>query len=89
MFDVSKLTLGEVAKVEELSHLPITVMGDDERPKGLLTAAIAFVIKRRSSPEFTWNDALALTLDQANDIVGISDDQDVDGDELETVEDPT
>lgn len=76
MFDVKTLTLGEVAKVEELSQLPITVMGEDDRPKGLLTAALAFVIRRREDPTFTWGEALALTLDQANEVIGIKDDAD-------------
>ena len=76
MIDVNSLVLGEVAKVEELSGLSIGRLGEDEAPKGLMMAALAFVWKRRSEPAFTWNQALALTLDEANAILGIEDDED-------------
>jgi len=78
MFDVKKLTLGEVAKVEELSGQPITAFADDEMPKGKPMAALAFVVKRRQLladgqkvSEFTWNDACGLTFEQATEILGL------------------
>lgn len=70
MLDVNKLTLGEVAKVEELSGYPISAIGDDDKPKGLALAALAFVAKRRQDPKFSWNDAQGLTFDEANEILG-------------------
>lgn len=69
--DINRLTLGEVAKVEELSGMPISAIGDDERPKGNALAALAFVAKRREDPKFTWNQAQGLTLDEAQDILGM------------------
>lgn len=76
MIDINSLTLGEVAKVEDLSGLPISAFGNEDKPKGLALAALAFVWKRRSEPTFTWNDAQGLTLDDANTILGIEDDED-------------
>ena len=71
MLDVNKLTLGEVAKIEELSGMPITEIGDDDKPKGLALAALAFVAKRRQDPKYSWNDAQSLNFDEANEILGL------------------
>lgn len=79
-FEANKLVLGEVAKVEDLSGQSISVLGKEEAPKGLLLAAIAFVWKKRSQPDFTWNDALGLTLDEANDILGLTADEEEEAD---------
>lgn len=70
--DVSQLTLGEVAKVEELSGLSISAIADDDKPKGLALAALAFVARRRVEPGFAWNDALDLTFADAQQILGLS-----------------
>lgn len=74
--DISKLTLGEVAKVEELSGQSLRGMGDEAQPMGKMLAALAFVTTRRTNPKYTWNDALGLTIDEANAAVGITDDDD-------------
>lgn len=71
MFDINRLTLGEVAKIEELSGMPISEIGNDDKPKGLALAALAFVAKRRQDPKFSWNDAQSLTFDEANEILGL------------------
>lgn len=67
--DINRLTLGEVAKIEELSQMPISTIGNDDAPKGLVLAAMAFVAKRRVDPKFTWNDAQGLTFDEAQAII--------------------
>ena len=48
--NINSLTLGEVAKVEELSGLPFSSIAEDDKPKGLALAALAFVAKRRVDP---------------------------------------
>lgn len=74
MFDVSKLTLGEIAKFEDLSNMSINMLEKDEAPKGRALAALAFVVKRRTGdPKFTWAEAQDLTIDQANKIIGFTD----------------
>lgn len=74
--DISRLTLGEVAKIEELSGQPISRLGEEDAPKGAVLAALAFVAKRRENPKFTWNDAQALTFDEANAILNLTSDDD-------------
>lgn len=74
MIDINRLTLGEVAKIEELSGQPISAIGDEDKPKGLALAALAFVAKRREDPKFTWNAAQELTFDEANKILGFGQD---------------
>lgn len=73
---INSLTLGEVAKVEELSGQPISAVGDEDSPKGLALAALSFVFKRREDPKFTWNAAQSLTLVEAQEILGIADQED-------------
>ena len=75
MIDINKLTVGEIAKVEELSNQGITAIVDDASPKGLTMAALAFVVKRRENGEVKWNDALALTFEEANAILGLGQDE--------------
>lgn len=72
MIDLSKLTLGEVAKIEELSGQSIGAIGDETAPKGLALAALAFIAKRREDPTYKWNAAQELTLDDANEILGLN-----------------
>lgn len=79
--DVNKLTLGEVAKVEELSGQSLRGFGDDTQPMGKMLAALAFVVMRRTDPKFTWNDALGLSIDEAQAAVGFTGDDEVTGDE--------
>ncbi|MBB1482491.1 hypothetical protein H5392_01290 [Tessaracoccus sp. MC1865] len=70
MIDINRLTLGEVAKIEELSGQPISAIGNDDAPKGLALAALAFVAKRREDANFSWNAAQNLTFDEAQGILG-------------------
>lgn len=75
MIDISTLTLGEVARIEDLSGMPISAIADDDRPKGLALAALAFIVKRRTgTPEFSWNQAQALTFTEVNDLLGLDED---------------
>ena len=68
---INKLTLGDVAAVEELSGQSIGAMGDEDAPKGKLLAALAFVTKRKSDKNFTFADALDLTMDEVTEIIGL------------------
>lgn len=83
MLDLESLTLGEVAAIEELSGQGINAIADDDRPKGKALAALVMVIKRREGePTFTFNQALAVPLSEANALVGGDDDENgEDGDE--------
>ena len=72
--DVTSLTLGEIAKVEEMSGLPIAALGDPEKPKGKLLVALAYVIKKRENPKFTQLEAEALTMADIEGIIGTVED---------------
>lgn len=76
MIDINTLTVGEIAKIEELSGQAITAMGNDDAPKGLMLAALAMIAKRRQDPAFTWNQAQTLTFSEANALIGLSQDDD-------------
>lgn len=67
----SNITLGEMAKIEELSGQPISDLGAEGKPQGNLMAAMACVFKQRDDRKFTMNQALALTFDELNDILGL------------------
>lgn len=71
MIDYNSLTMGEIAKIEELSGQPFTALEDDSLPKGNALAALAFVVKRREEKGFTWNQAQELTLTDVTDLLGL------------------
>jgi len=62
--NVNELTLGDVAEVEELSGQPLAALGDANAPKGKLMIAIAWIIKRKEDPKFTYEHAKRLTMDE-------------------------
>lgn len=62
--DIKNLTLGEIAKVEELSGMPLAALAEEDKPKGKLLASLALVIKRREDPKFTLEQANNLTMSE-------------------------
>lgn len=68
---IQSLTLGEVAKVEALSGQSVRQFQSDQAPMGKSLAALAFVFRRREQPDFTFDQALELTLDQAMQALGV------------------
>ena len=49
------LTIGEMAKIEELSGLSVAQFDDNDKPRGLFMAAMAFVVKKREEPKLTFD----------------------------------
>lgn len=81
MIDLSNLTLGEVAMIEDLSGRSISDIGAEDAPKGKALAAIAMIVKRRTGhPTFSWNHAQALTLTEANELLGADEEDDEESD---------
>ena len=64
--DITNLTLGEVATVEELSGRSLSTLGDESAPKGKLMAALAYVITKRDDPKYTMRQAEGLTMEDVN-----------------------
>lgn len=82
MIDLNTLTLGEIDRIETLGGCSIDMISTDTQPKGKPLAALAFVVKRRNElaagdkPRFTFNDAMALTMVEANTLIGLDQDDD-------------
>jgi hypothetical protein len=90
MIDINSLTLGEVAKIEELAGVSISSFSNDDAPQGKMLAAIVFVSKRRDLMRqglplsgFTWNDALGMQMDEVSDYLDPDSAQDTDEDDPE------
>jgi hypothetical protein len=64
--DHNTLTLGEVTIIEELSGLTLQSLGDPNAPKGKIMAALAYVVKKREDPKYTFAMAEQLTSEEAN-----------------------
>lgn len=88
-FNFDQLTLGEVAAIEDLSGVAISSLSD-QTPQGKFLAALTMVAKRRSGePAFTFNQALAMSMTEAQSFLGLDEDDDEDADDEagEAVED--
>lgn len=73
-FDFEQLTLGEVATIEDLSGFGIGAL-DQGTPQGKFLAAIYMVVQRRSGdPTFTFNQALAVPMVEAQKALGFTGD---------------
>jgi hypothetical protein len=74
-FDVNSLTLGEVAEIENLSGYAIGLMSDPSTPSAGMLTAVAYVIKKRGNPKYTYAMASTLTMGEVLELVG-EDDED-------------
>jgi hypothetical protein len=64
---VDILTLGELATAEELSGTSINALSNPSAPMVPLLIALACVVKRRTEPGYSLNQAEALTGSQLNE----------------------
>lgn len=72
-FDFDTLTLGEVATIEDLSGFGIASLNEGT-PQGKFLAALVMVFKRRNGePTFTFNQALAVPMLEAQTLLGLDD----------------
>jgi hypothetical protein len=60
--DISDLSIAEIVEIEDRTGLPLDAMGQDDKPKGRMLQALAFIVKRRDNPDFTWEMAGALKI---------------------------
>lgn len=74
MSKISKLTLGEIAWVERFTNSPIDKIGDTFNAPTLI--ALVTVYKKREDPNFTAQDAETWTADEANEFLGLNEDED-------------
>ena len=64
--DISDLTIAEVVMIEDLTGLPLDALGQDDKPKGRMLQALAYVTKKRDNPDFTFEDAGKLKITTAS-----------------------
>lgn len=77
-FSLNALTVGEAAKVEDLSGQRIAEFSDGDIGKAstLFIAGLAFVWLKRSEPATTWNDVLGMDYEAMLGILGQGDTDD-------------
>ena len=71
--DVNDLTIAEVVEIEERTGLPLDALGQVDKPKGKMLQALAYIVKRREDPDFTWEMAGALKISATTDKVDPTD----------------
>lgn len=59
--DFEDITLGEIAEIEDYAQLPFASIGEERIGVIKLRIALAWVIKRRTNPDFTIAEAEKLT----------------------------
>ena len=55
--DLEDLTIAEVVEIEERTGLPLDALGQADKPKGKMLQALAYIVKRRDNPDFSWEQA--------------------------------
>lgn len=66
--DIDHLTVGEIEEIEELTGQSIDQLGESGTPKGKLMRALGFVTRKRTNPDFTWDDAGRLKVQLAGGV---------------------
>lgn len=65
------LKMSELRMVEEKSGMGIGSLGDELSPKAAMLSAMAWVVKKRENPTFTYAEAGELTQSEVNAILGL------------------
>ena len=69
--DVSDLTIAEVVEIEDRTGLPLDALGDADKPKGRMLQALAYIVKRRDDPTYTWEQAGELKINATSEPVDL------------------
>jgi hypothetical protein len=64
--DFDDITLGEIAEIEDYAKLPFAEIGEEKLGVIKLRIGLAWVIKRRTQPDFKLSDAEKLTPSDLN-----------------------
>jgi hypothetical protein len=67
-FDFESLTLNEVEQIELITGNSIDQILDAGQAKGKAMKAIIFVMKRRTNPDFTLEEAGSISMTEANSL---------------------
>jgi hypothetical protein len=71
--DISDLTIAEVVEIEDRTGLPLDALGDADKPKGRMLQALAYIVKKRENPDFTWEQAGELKINTTSEPVPLED----------------
>jgi len=71
--DVSDLTIAEVVEIEDRTGLPLDALGQADKPKGRMLQALAYIVKRREDPDFTWEQAGELKINTTSEKIDPTD----------------
>jgi len=63
--ELTEMTLGEVTEWELLTGTPIDDLMSDKKPRGRSLTATVYIIKKRTDPNFTMEDASKFTMTEA------------------------
>jgi hypothetical protein len=66
IIDFETMTLNEIEQIELLSGKSIDSIMDDGAPRGRVFKAIIYVFKKRTDPNFTFEQAGEFSMEQAN-----------------------
>ena len=64
--DINDLTIAEVVEIEDLTGMQLDALGQDDKPKGRMLQALAYITKKKENPEFTFEDAGKLKITTAS-----------------------
>ena len=64
--DINDLTIAEVVEIEDLTGMPLDALGQDDKPKGRMLQALAYITKKKENPEFTFEEAGKLKITTAS-----------------------
>jgi len=56
-------TIGEIEMIEEVGGQPIGWMGKEDKPQGKMMVAIAFVMGRRTNPDYSLEQARQMRIE--------------------------
>ena len=73
-FDFESITLNEVEQIELITGASIDQLMDAGQPKGKAMKAIIYTIKKRTDPNFTLEQAGAVSMTEANNMFASVDD---------------
>jgi hypothetical protein len=62
--DIDTLTLGDIEDIENYAGLSFSDIGEDKPGVSKLRTALVWVLKRKSNPDFTIDDARNMTPDE-------------------------
>ena len=71
--DINDLTIAEVVEIEDRTGLPLDALGDADKPKGRMLQALAYIVKKRENPDFTWEMAGELKITTTSEPVPLED----------------